>query len=85
MQIHMDVYFLSSQKSRPSLFGTPMVLSCDKTTTHQNLYQQVWSLVARLVSPLPPSEVTAPNHAHDWLVEDMFSFYDLPDVLDFLY
>lgn len=63
--IHLDSYFLSSQKSRPLLFGIPMIIPCSKTTTHHSLYQQVWNLVSRLVSPLPPSEVTAPNHAQD--------------------
>ena len=69
-QVHMDVYFLSSQRARPSLFGTPMVLACDLDTTNQNLYQQVWSLVSRLVSPLPPvdSASVSLNHALDWYV-----------------
>jgi len=68
-QIHMELYFLSSQKSRPSLFGMPMVIRCDVVTTHQDLYEQVWSRVSYLVSPLPPSDAAAaPNHAQDWSV-----------------
>ncbi len=62
----MDVYFLSSQKSRPSLFGTPLILSCEDKTVHQDIYQMVWTQVSRLVSPLPPSESGTPNHAQDW-------------------
>ena len=68
-QIHMELYFLSSQKSRPSLFGMPMIIPCDAVTTHQDLYQQVWSRVSYLVTPLPPSDTAAaPNHAQDWSV-----------------
>ncbi len=66
LQIRMDVYFLSSQKSRPSLFGTPLILPCDEPTTKQDLYGHVWTQVSRLVSPLPPSESNTPNHAQDW-------------------
>ncbi|KAI0214877.1 Ubiquitin carboxyl-terminal hydrolase 32 [Lamellibrachia satsuma] len=62
---HMDVYFLSSQKSRPSLFGTPLVLPIDDHTTNQDLYRAVWVQVSRLVSPLPPAENNTHNHAQD--------------------
>ncbi|KAK2185909.1 hypothetical protein NP493_217g02044 [Ridgeia piscesae] len=62
---HMDVYFLSSQKSRPSLFGTPLVLPTDDHTTNQDLYRAVWMQVSRLVSPLPPAENNTHNHAQD--------------------
>ena len=68
LQFHMDVYFLSSQKSRPSLFGTPLLLPCHAGTTNQDLYRSVWIQVSRLVSPLPPSEVHTHNHAQDWWV-----------------
>ncbi|XP_062601497.1 ubiquitin carboxyl-terminal hydrolase 32-like isoform X2 [Saccostrea cucullata] len=61
----MDVYFLSSQKARPGLFGTPIILPCVEDTTNQDLYQFVWTQVSRLVSPLPPSEVKSANHAQD--------------------
>ncbi|XP_071094049.1 ubiquitin carboxyl-terminal hydrolase 32-like isoform X1 [Haliotis cracherodii] len=63
--ILMDVYFLSSQKTRPSLFGTPIIIPCVEKTTNQDLYKFVWTQVARLVSPLPPSEAKAANHAQD--------------------
>ncbi|XP_071178506.1 ubiquitin carboxyl-terminal hydrolase 32-like [Mytilus edulis] len=61
----MDVYFLSVQKTRPCLFGTPIILPCVDTTTNQCVYQFVWTQVSRLVSPLPPSEAKTTNHAQD--------------------
>ncbi|XP_066297333.1 ubiquitin carboxyl-terminal hydrolase 32-like isoform X2 [Branchiostoma lanceolatum] len=64
--IRMDVYFLSSQKSRPSLFGTPLILPCGVSSLQQDLYQAIWTQVSRLVSPLPPSEGGRSNHAQDW-------------------
>lgn len=64
--MRQDVYFLSSQKTRPTLFGLPLVLPCHEGTSRQDLYRLVWTQVARLVSPLPPSEATVPNHAQDW-------------------
>lgn len=67
-QIPSDYYFLWFQRLRASLFGTPLVLPCQQSTTHQDLYQQVWVHISRLVSPLPPSDATALNHAQDWSV-----------------
>ncbi|KAK3083744.1 hypothetical protein FSP39_002517 [Pinctada imbricata] len=61
----MDMYFLSSQKTRPGLFGTPIIIPCIDKTTNQDLYQFVWTQVSRLVSPLPPSEAKSANHAQD--------------------
>uniref|UniRef100_A0A8C4R9Q7 Ubiquitin carboxyl-terminal hydrolase 32 n=1 Tax=Eptatretus burgeri TaxID=7764 RepID=A0A8C4R9Q7_EPTBU len=61
--IRMEVYFLSSQKNRPSLFGMPLVIPCDSHTLQRDLYDNVWAQVERLVSPLPPQE--ASNHALD--------------------
>ncbi|CAL1537349.1 unnamed protein product, partial [Lymnaea stagnalis] len=60
-----EVYFLSSQKARPSLFGTPIMIPRSETTTNHEIYQFVWSQIARLVSPLPPSELKVTNHAQD--------------------
>ena len=65
-QALMDVYFLSAQKTRPSLFGTPIIIPRDENTTCQDLYHFVWVQVSRLVSPLPPSEQRTTNHALDW-------------------
>ncbi|GFR71302.1 ubiquitin carboxyl-terminal hydrolase 32 [Elysia marginata] len=61
----LDLYFLSSQKSRPSLFGTPIIIPRKDTTTNAEIYQFVWTQIARLVSPLPPSELKMANHALD--------------------
>ncbi|EEC09881.1 ubiquitin specific protease, putative [Ixodes scapularis] len=63
--MRQDVYFLSSQKTRPTLFGMPLVLPCHEGTSRQDLYRLVWTQVARLVSPLPPAEAAVPNHAQD--------------------
>ncbi|XP_046979817.1 ubiquitin carboxyl-terminal hydrolase 32 [Schistocerca americana] len=76
--IRQDVYFLSSQKTKPSLFGLPIIVPCSETTTHQDLYHAVLVQVARLVSPLPPSETAAPNHAQD--CDDSLG-YEFPFVL----
>ncbi|XP_046386606.1 ubiquitin carboxyl-terminal hydrolase 32 isoform X1 [Ischnura elegans] len=77
--IRQEVYFLSSQKTKPSLFGLPLIVPCGEMTTHQDLYQAVWLQVARLVSPLPPSEASgAPNHAQD--CDDSLG-YEFPFVL----
>ena len=77
--LRMDVYFLSSQKSRPSLFGTPLLLPFYETTSQQDLYASVWTQIARLVSPLPPSEASSPsNHALD--CDDSLG-YEYPFVL----
>lgn len=59
-----ELYFLSSQKNRPSLFGMPLIVPCTVHTTKKDLYDAVWIQVSRLASPLPPQE--ASNHAQDW-------------------
>ncbi|XP_042222314.1 ubiquitin carboxyl-terminal hydrolase 32-like isoform X6 [Homarus americanus] len=76
--MRQEVYFLSSQKTRPSLFGLPLVVPCSTFATHQDLYQGVWTQVSRLVSPLPPTEAAGPNHAHD--CDDSLG-YEFPFVL----
>ena len=68
VQVLMDVYFMSTQKTRPSLFGTPIIIPRDENTTCQDLYHFVWVQVSRLVSPLPPNEQRTTNHAQDWSV-----------------
>lgn len=35
LQMRQEVYFLSSQKTRPSLFGLPLVVLCSASSTHQ--------------------------------------------------
>ena len=70
--IRQDLYFVSPHKTRPSLFGLPLLAPLswatkaegdddDSTTlqletTGQDLYRCVWTLVSRLVSPSPPSD-----------------------------
>ncbi|PIO38445.1 hypothetical protein AB205_0020770, partial [Aquarana catesbeiana] len=58
-----ELYFLSSQKNRPSLFGMPLIVPCTVQTRKKDLYDAVWIQVSRLASPLPPQE--ASNHAQD--------------------
>ncbi|XP_041733827.2 ubiquitin carboxyl-terminal hydrolase 32 isoform X2 [Coregonus clupeaformis] len=58
-----ELYFLSSQKNRASLFGMPLIVPCTVHTSNKDLYDAVWIQVARLASPLPPQE--ASNHAQD--------------------
>uniref|UniRef100_A0A673Y870 ubiquitinyl hydrolase 1 n=1 Tax=Salmo trutta TaxID=8032 RepID=A0A673Y870_SALTR len=58
-----ELYFLSSQKNRASLFGMPLIVPCTVHTRQKDLYDAVWIQVARLASPLPPQE--ASNHAQD--------------------
>ncbi|XP_064831418.1 ubiquitin carboxyl-terminal hydrolase 32-like [Oncorhynchus masou masou] len=61
--IRTELYFLSSQKNRASLFGMPLIVPCTVHTRQKDLYDAVWIQVARLASPLPPQE--ASNHAQD--------------------
>ncbi|XP_030745241.1 ubiquitin carboxyl-terminal hydrolase 32 isoform X3 [Sitophilus oryzae] len=58
-----ETYFLSQQKSKPSLFGMPLLLGCNSSSTCRDLYDLVWGQVTRLLSPLPQSDQT--NHATD--------------------
>ncbi|XP_072909594.1 ubiquitin carboxyl-terminal hydrolase 32 isoform X1 [Hemitrygon akajei] len=58
-----ELYFLSSQKNRPSLFGMPLIVPCTIHTRKKDLYDSVWIQVSRLASPLPPQD--ASNHAQD--------------------
>ncbi|XP_068173192.1 ubiquitin carboxyl-terminal hydrolase 32 isoform X2 [Antennarius striatus] len=58
-----ELYFLSAQKNRPSLFGMPLIVPCTVSTSKKDLYDAVWIQVSRLASPLPPQE--ASNHAQD--------------------
>lgn len=61
-----DTYFLSYHKSRPSLFGVPLLIPCYEGGTNKDLYCTVWMQVARLLSPLPPTPPDQSNHATDW-------------------
>lgn len=66
--VRQETYFLSQHKSKPSLFGVPLLLGCDGTSSCQSLYETVWGQVTRLLSPLPQSDQT--NHATDWYETD---------------
>ena len=62
-----EAYLLSAQKTRPLLFGLPVMVQCAAEVSGTELYRGVWTQVARLVSPLPPaSELGLANHAQDW-------------------
>lgn len=63
-----DTYFMSYHKSRPSLFGVPLLIPCYESGTNKDLYCAVWVQVARLLSPLPMTPPEQSNHATDWLV-----------------
>lgn len=61
-----DTYFLSYHKTRPSLFGVPLLIPCYEDGTNKDLYCAVWIQVARLLSPLPSTPPDQANHATDW-------------------
>lgn len=61
-----DTYFLSYHKTRPSLFGVPLLIPCYEGGTNKDLYCAVWMQVARFLSPLPPTPPDQSNHATDW-------------------
>ncbi|XP_072379109.1 ubiquitin carboxyl-terminal hydrolase 32-like isoform X1 [Diabrotica undecimpunctata] len=61
--VRQETYFLSQQKSKPSLFGMPLLLGFNGKSSCQSLYEEVWNQVTRLLSPLPQSD--QPNHATD--------------------
>lgn len=61
-----DTYFLSYHKTRPSVFGVPLLIPCYEDGTNKDLYCAVWIQVARLLSPLPSTPPDQANHATDW-------------------
>lgn len=56
LQIRLDAYFLSPQKNRPGLFGIPIIVPCSSKTRQCELYEGVWTQVARLLSPPAPGD-----------------------------
>lgn len=60
-----DSYFLSHHKTRPSIFGVPLIIPNMESGTNKDLYCAVWLQVSRLLSPLPAATDQA-NHAADW-------------------
>lgn len=61
-----DTYFLSHHKTRPGLFGVPLLIPCYEGVTNKQLYCAVWTQVSRLLSKLPPTPPDQANHATDW-------------------
>lgn len=71
-----DTYFLSHHKTKPSLFGVPLLIPLHEGVQNKDLYCSVWNQVSRLLSPLPPSSTQ--NHAED--CDDSLG-YDFPFTL----
>lgn len=77
-----DTYFLSYHKSRPSLFGVPLLIPCYEDGTNKDLYCAVWIQVARLLSPLPSTPPDQSNHATDWWVDILQWTEDLSELVN---
>lgn len=60
-----DTYFLSHHKTKPSLFGVPLLIPLHDGVQNKDIYCSVWMQVSRLLSPLPPSSRDQSNHAED--------------------
>lgn len=73
-----DTYFLSHHKTRPGLFGVPLLIPCYEGVTNKQLYCAVWTQVSRLLSKLPPTPPDQANHATD--CDDSLG-YDFPFTL----
>jgi hypothetical protein len=57
-----DTYFLSHHKTKPSLFGVPLLIPLHDGVCNKDIYCSVWLQVSRLLSPLPRDQS---NHAED--------------------
>lgn len=57
-----DTYFLSHHKTKPSLFGVPLLIPLHDGVCNKDIYCSVWLQVSRLLSPLPRNQS---NHAED--------------------
>lgn len=60
-----DTYFLSHHKTKPSLFGIPLLIPLHDGVLNKDIYCSIWMQVSRLLSPLPPSSRDQSNHAED--------------------
>lgn len=60
-----DTYFLSHHKTKPSLFGIPLLIPLHDGVQNKDIYCSIWMQVSRLLSPLPPSSRDQSNHAED--------------------
>ncbi|XP_061723016.1 ubiquitin carboxyl-terminal hydrolase 32 [Cydia pomonella] len=61
-QTRLDAYFLPAQRSKPALFGVPLLVGVAHGMSGRSVYAQVWAQVARLLSARPRD---ASNHATD--------------------
>jgi ubiquitin carboxyl-terminal hydrolase 6/32 len=71
-----DTYFLSHHKTKPSLFGIPLLIPLHDGVQNKDIYCSIWMQVSRLLSPLPPSSRDQSNHAED-CDDSMVSFIKL--------
>lgn len=63
-QCRLDAYFLPSQRSRPALFGVPLLVELREHMSGRAIYANVWTQLARLLSARPTR--AEHNHATDW-------------------
>lgn len=75
-----DTYFLSHHKTKPSLFGVPLLIPLHDGIQNKDIYCSVWMQVSRLLSPLPPSSRDQSNHAEDCddsMVKCLFIYFGI--------
>lgn len=60
-----DTYFLSYHKTKPSLFGVPLLVPFTNDMKNRDLYFNVWVQVSKFLSPLPKAPRDQFNHAED--------------------
>ncbi|KAJ0172880.1 hypothetical protein K1T71_011056 [Dendrolimus kikuchii] len=63
-QCRADAYFVGWQRSRPALFGVPLVVGVRAGMSGRQVYARVYRQVARLLSARPPAHDHS-NHATD--------------------
>lgn len=60
-----ETYFLSYHKTKPSLFGVPLLVPFTNDMKNRDLYSNVWLQVSKFLSPLPKASRDQSNHAED--------------------
>lgn len=60
-----DTYFMSYHKTKPSLFGVPLLIPFANDMKNRDLYFNVWVQVSKFLSPLPKASRDQSNHAED--------------------
>lgn len=60
--LRQEVYFLANSKCRPSLFGTPLIIDINESTSKKELYEKIMTQMSRLVSQ-PNKLKQSSNHA----------------------